>query len=211
VVTTDPIAVAAFQTSANVLGFDGLPPNGGGGSQGSTGIGIQPESQLTDQFRGVGAVFSSTGGPAGVVSVEGLPNQADAKSPYNVIGGSIIGNPFPTLNYLEPIRMDFVLPGTNTPAPTSRIGAWNDPTGSRVRLSAFDIGGNLLESVEGDQGAFIGIINPAIFSATFSHVVNQGSQGFSLDDVTFGIVPEPASAMLLMMGLISLIQAGLKS
>ena len=86
VVTTDPTVVATFQAGASVLGFDAIPPNGGGGSFGNTGKPIQPESQLTDQFSNVGVIFSSTGGAVGVVGVEGLPNESDATSPFNLIG-----------------------------------------------------------------------------------------------------------------------------
>lgn len=207
VVTTDPTIVTTFQTGASVLGFDALPPNGGGGSAGNTGIAIQPESQLSAQFANLGVVFSSTEGPAGVVGVQGLPNESDAKSPFNVIGGSASATPLPVLDYFQPITIQLVLPNTTTPALTNRVGAWNDPTGSRILLSAFDINGVLLESVEADQGFFVGISNPAIASATFSFITTQSVPGFSLDDVTLGPVnpvPLPASAWLFTSGLFAL-------
>lgn len=205
-VTTDQVAVASFQAGASVLGFDGLPPNGGGGSAGGTGVGIQPASQLTDQFIGLGVRFSSSGGPVGVVGVQGLPNQSDAKSPFNVIGGSKSAAPLPTLDYFQPIVLDFVLADGSTPSTTDRVGAWNDPTGSRIRLSVFDAGGNLLESVEGNQGFFIGISRAGIASASFSYVATQSIAGFSLDDVTFGQVsgvPVPAAGWLMVVGLLA--------
>src|SRR5210317_425985 len=96
-VTTDQTIVDTFQTGASVLGFDALPPNGGGGSSGNTGTPIQTESQLTDQFADFGIMFSSTGGPVGVVSAP-----SDAVSPSNVIGGSSAGSTLPVLNYFEP-------------------------------------------------------------------------------------------------------------
>lgn len=205
-VTTDLEAVTAFQTSVSVLGFDTLPPNGGGGAYGNTGTPIQPESQLTDQFSDLGIKFYSTGGPVAVISVEGLPNEGDAKSPFNVIGGSLPWNPLPTISYYEPITLDFFLPGTTTPAVTSRVGAWNDPTGSRILFSVYDINGLLLESVEADEGFFVGITNSAIASATFSFVSTQGVEGFSLDDITFGTpVPVPATVWLFGSGLIGLL------
>jgi PEP-CTERM motif len=202
-VTTDPEAVATFQTGALVLCFDALPSHSGGAGAGNTGIPIQSEYQLMDQFSNSGIKFSSTGGPLAVVSVEGLSNAGDAKSPFNVIGGSLPAIPLPMISYYEPIMLDFFLPDTTIPAVTSRVGAWNDPTGSRILLSVYDINGLLLESVEADEGFFIGITNPAIGSATFSFVSTQSVEGFSLDDVTFGApVPAPATVWLFGSGLI---------
>jgi hypothetical protein len=205
-VTQDETLVTAFQQGAIVLGFDSIPPNGGGGSAGATGFPIEVASQLLDQFIGVGVVFSSTGGPVGVVSAEGLPNESDPHSPFNGIGGSEPGTPLPKLNYLEPIHIDFVVPGTTTPATTTRVGAWNDPTGSLIQLDVFDSIGNLLDSIQADQGFFVGIENPSIASATFSHVSTQSASGFSLDDVTFDnvIVPEPTTFTLCALGLLGI-------
>ncbi|MEJ2407659.1 MAG: VPLPA-CTERM sorting domain-containing protein [Candidatus Thiodiazotropha sp.] len=205
IVTTDQNIVDTFQSGASILGFDALPPNGGGGSSGNTGTPIQPESQLADQFLDLGVIFSSTGGSVGVV---GAPS--DAVSPSNVIGGSSIGSTLPVLNYFEPISLQFVSPNTTTPSTTIKIGAWNDPTGSLIQLSVFDINGNLLESAQADQGFFIGISNPLIASATFSYISTQSVNGYSLDDVTFGavsVVPVPAAAWLFGSGLIGLVCA----
>jgi hypothetical protein len=202
IVTTDQTIVDTFQIGASVLGFDALPPNGGGGSSGNTGTPIQPESQLTDQFSDLGVIFSSTGGPVGVVGAA-----SDAVSPSNVIGGSSVGSTLPVLSYFEPISLQFVLTNTATSAVTSKIGAWNDPTGSIIHLSVFDINGNLLESAQADQGFFIGISNPLIASATFSYISTQSVNGFSLDDVTFGpvsAVPAPAAIWLFGSALICL-------
>ena len=203
IVTTDQTSVDAFQTGASVLGFDALPPNGGGGSSGNTGTPIQAESQLTNQFANLGVIFSSTGGPVGVV---GAPS--DAVSLSNVIGGSSVGSTLPVLNYFQPITLQFVLPNTTTPAVTTSIGAWNDPTGSLIQLSVFDTDGVLLESVQAGQGFFIGISNPLIASATFSYVSTQSVAGFSLDDITFGsvsAVPIPAAVWLFGSGLLGLV------
>ena len=208
IVTTDQATVSAFQVGTSVIGFDDIPPNGGGGSGGNTGVPIQLESQLTDQFSDLGVIFSSNGGPVGVASVEGLSNELDAVSPFNLIGGSSLSNALFVLNYFEPITLQFVMQNTTIPAIISSVGAWNDPTGSRILLSVFDINGDLLESVQADQGFFIGISNPLIASATFSYVSTQSVSGFSLDDVTIGTVSAvsvPATVWLFGSGLIGLI------
>lgn len=185
-VTKDQTIVTAFQRGGTVLNFDSISPNGGGGSNGNTGTPIQLDSQLTDQFASEGVIFSSTAGAVGVVSVEGLSNETDATSPFNLIGGSSAGTTLPELDYFQPITLQFVLPNTTTPAVTSSVGAWNDPTGSRILLSVFDLNGDLLESVQADEGFFIGITNTSIASATFSFISTQSESGFSLDDVTIG-------------------------
>lgn len=93
-------------------------------------------------------------------------------------------------------------------ATTTKVGVWNDPTGSLIQLSVFDINGDLLESIQADQGFFICVSNPLIASATFSYVSTQSVAGFSLDDVTFGpvsAVPVPAAAWNFGSGLLGLI------
>lgn len=192
-VTQDISDVTAFQTGANVLGFDDLPGNS------LTGF-INPQSQLTRQFQDLGIVFSSTGGSVGVVSVKNTVVESDAKSPFNLIGGSVTGSMGPVIDYSAPIEITFTTPNSTTSNVTSRIGAWNDPTGGRIRLSVFDLNGNLLESEEANQGFFIGISNPNIASAKFEVISAQRTFGFSLDDVTFTTpketvfaVPEPSS------------------
>ncbi|RZJ10948.1 MAG: hypothetical protein EOP39_07510 [Rubrivivax sp.] len=206
-VTTDASAVAMFQAGGSVLGFDDLPPNGGGGSAGNTGVPIQPASQLSSQFISMGVRFSSDGGPVGIVSVKGLGNQADARSAFNLLGGSNGGGPLPVLDYFRPIVLNFVLADGSTASTTNRVGAWNDPTGSLIRLSVFDMNGSLLESAEAAQGNFIGITHAGIASASFTYVATQSQAGFSLDDVSFGPVsgvPVPPAAWMLGAGLLAL-------
>jgi hypothetical protein len=187
-VTMDPAQVSAFQNGATVLGFDELPPNGGGNTGGNTGIAIDPASQVTDQYADLGVLISSTGGPAAVVS-----NGFDPKSPPNLIGGSVDVGGIPRLSYLEPIDLKFTGSGG-----TSRVGAWNDPTGSRIRLSVFNAAGALVNSVEADQGSFVGVEASGIASASFEWVRTESVAGFSLDDVTFiaaGAPPPPPSGI----------------
>ena len=188
-VTVSVPAVQAFQTGSIVLGFDEVPGNAGGSTPGAAGTPVQLQSRVTQRYRDQGVLFSSSAGPIGVVSVQGLSNQSDAHSPYNLIGGTESIDTIPRLSWYAPITLQFLDPLTGLPAVTDRVGAWNDPTGSIILLSAYDIGGNLIESVQASQGFFLGLQDPGIASATFSWVSNQATQGFSLDDVTFGFVP----------------------
>lgn len=201
--TTNGALVTAFQTGATVLGFDELTPNSVGGSlQGNTGAAIQAASQLSAQYAAQGITFSSTGGPVGVVSVQGLSNQADARSPFNVIGGSSLSGGIPVLDYFQTITVTF-----DPTMLATKIGAWNDPTGSRITLSAFDSNGTVIDTITGDQGLFLGITGVGIAKATFAYVTTQGAEGFSLDDVTFAAAaapsatPLPATSLLFVGGL----------
>ena len=81
--------VAAFQAGGDILGFDEIPGIAGAGS-GDTGAPIPVASQLRTNYEQLGILFSSTNVPVGVVSVKGLGNQSDARSPYNLIGGSTV-------------------------------------------------------------------------------------------------------------------------
>lgn len=192
IATTNGALVAVFQTGTTVLGFDELTPNSVGGSlQGNTGAPIQAASQLTTQYAAQGITFSSFGGPVGVVSVQGLGNQADARSPFNVIGGSSLSGVTPVLDYFQTITVTF-----DPTKLATKIGAWNDPTGSQIKLSAFDSNGGLIEEISGNQGLFLGITRNGIASATFAWLVTQGAQGFSLDDVTFAAAAAPSATPL---------------
>ena len=91
------------------------------------------------------------------------------------------------VGYTQPIDVQFVIPGTNTPTTGNLIGAWLDPTGSIVKLEVFDAGNNSIESVQGNQGEFIAIKALGIARATFSFVQAQAFPGFSIDDLFFGL------------------------
>lgn len=181
-VSTDPTQVAAFQAGATVLGFDEMTGTGV-----APGVAIPAESRLTNQFAGSSAVFSSTAGPVAVISWP-----IDARSDPNLIGGSQLVSDVPVVDYLQPIQIGFIAPGTSGAGVTDRVGAWNDPTGSRIRLTVFDASGTPLESVEADEGVFLGISRPGIASATFGYVSTQSAAGFTLDDLTFA----PPAAVL---------------
>lgn len=182
IVTPDVNAASAWQADCVVIGFDALP----GTTSFAPGFAVPAESQVTDDFVQCACVeFSSTGGPIAVIGVGGTPQAGDAHSQPNIIGGTLVSGPNVVINYFQSIHLELVN-GNGTPAPSSKVGAWNDPTGSLIRLDVFDLDGRLLESVQGGQGFFIGIEHPGIASATFVHVQVQGGAGFSLDDVSIG-------------------------
>ncbi|MFO0873386.1 MAG: hypothetical protein U0575_05385 [Phycisphaerales bacterium] len=181
-VTLDVGTAAAWQADCIVIGFDDVP----GTLSFVPGFVVPAASQLTDQFvQCAGVAFASTGGPIAVIGVAGTPQAGDAQSPPNIIGGTILSGPNIVINYLQSIHLELVN-GSGAPAPSNKVGAWTDPTGSLVRLDVFDSAGQLLESAQGNQGFFIGVEHEGIASATFVFVHQQSAAGFSLDDVSIG-------------------------
>lgn len=189
--TTDAGEVASFQSGAVVVSFDSFP-----GNAISYFVPITEANRVSDQFQNLGVMFSSTGGPLAAVFAP-----SDARSDPNVVGGSSNG---PIVDYYQPIRVDFVVPGTSNPGVTDRVGAWNDPTGSQIRLSVYSTEGQLLATADANQGFFVGISNvPRIAYAVFTDLT-PGGDGFSLDDITFTTpttVPEPAGLGVFLLGL----------
>lgn len=182
IVTLDRSAAATWQSGARILGFDTIP----GAALFNPGTIVPRDSQLSDDYAEcAGAVFSSAGGPAAVIKVLGSSQAGDAQTLPNIVGGTSLSGPNIVINYLTFIEIEFV-DEQDGPRPASRVGAWNDPTGSRIRLSVFDSGNRLLESVEGNQGVFLGIAQSGIARARFEYVSTQTVQGFSLDDITIG-------------------------
>lgn len=182
IVSSDPSTVAAWQSGCRTIGFDSMP----GTTSFAPGTPVPTASQASDQFVACASVhFSSTGGPIAVVKVSGTSQQGDAKSQPNLVGGTLAPGPLVVINYLQPIHLQFE-DASGDPAPVDKVGAWNDPTGSMIKLEVFDGKGALLESVTASQGFFLGIEHAAIVSATFSFVSVQSVVGFSLDDITVG-------------------------
>ncbi|MBM3225443.1 MAG: PEP-CTERM sorting domain-containing protein [Candidatus Tectomicrobia bacterium] len=93
-------------------------------------------------------------------------------------------------------------------SPVSKVGAWNDPTGSQIQLLATNAGGStIFGDVLADQGEFVGVSLPTnqIERALFQFRTTQGVSGFTIDDLTYAVaaaptpspIPEPASLLLL--------------
>jgi hypothetical protein len=187
-VTSDGNAVLAWQSDCVVVDFDQLP----GMPTFAIGTPVAPPSQLSTQYVAcAGAVFASDGGPAVTLDLEGTGQEGDAKSFPNVICGTALSNRTVVIDYARPIHVTLVN-GAGQPMLAQKFGAWNDPTGSIVRLDVFDSNGDLLESTQGSQGQFIGIEHEGIASATFTVVQFQTAGGFSLDDITIGRGSVPA-------------------
>ena len=190
IVTLDPAEVNTFVGTVVPIGFDDVV-----GSAGGIGSIIPSDAEISDNYQNLGVLISSTGGP-GYAAVRAV----DAVSDPNLLGGTdrnIQGQLL--VDFLEPITLNFVVPSTATQGITTLVGAWNDPTGSRIKLEVFDASNGLLGSVEADEGYFLGISMPGIASARFSHVLTQSVVGYTVDDLyltTPGPVPAPATAWL---------------
>jgi hypothetical protein len=138
IVTSDAGAVGAFVGSLAPIGFDDVPS-----SLIIPGTVIPAQSQISTQYQGLGVLISSSGGPAFASNSPG-----DATSQPSLLGGTSLFGGQLVIDYLQPLTLDFVLPGSATPGVTDLVGAWLDPMGSVVELAVFDANGDPLESAD---------------------------------------------------------------
>jgi hypothetical protein len=173
IVSNNAAAVASFVGTSMLIGFDNITGCVLNGTNCTNGRAVAAAWKVTNQYAGQGVEFSSGNNPAFVVSYA-----PDARSDPNLLGGTSV-NQAGTLviNYRSPIDARFASGGVDL------VGAWNDPTGSVVKLEAFDTGGALLASISANQGYFLGISTPGIARATFS--TEQTSRGFTIDNFYF--------------------------
>ncbi len=184
-VTTDPALIESFQSGNQVLDFDEItvPP-----APSPCFILLDPNEYLSE-----GIIISATADGSDQTHVARLPGCGgfgNAGSLPNIIGGGTS----PNTGWRETIRFDF-------PSETQAIGAQTDGSGSRTMLTAYDSIGNIIDSVSGNEGQFMGISAPGISFALWEWVSDQGAHGFSLDNVTFTapddhVTPVPDTVVL---------------
>jgi hypothetical protein len=178
------VAIDAFQSGRTVLDFDELVvPNG-------------PCYVPLDnnQYVAQGIVVSARADGSDQTHLARLPGcghfGATLTAP-NIIGG---GTGPGGLGWRESVRFDF-------PAAANAIGASSDWSGSNTTLTAYRSDGSVIASISGDQGAFLGILEPDIGYAVWNWNYDQNVAGFSLDNVTFSMAPsavhDPAATTLL--------------
>lgn len=125
----------------------------------------------------------------------------DAHSASNVVGSLEINTE--NLDLDQFIEIDFIN------ALQARVGLWLNPSLGNVTMTAFDSGGNSLESVSGTAGNFVGFERSAA-DIKFVSIVNNNNAGFTVDDLTYGgartttPVSEPGSLALLGLSLLAL-------
>ncbi len=179
--TVDPGAIAAFQSGRTVLDFDELEVPAGPcyipldrNQYAAQGIVISAQADGSDQTN--------------LAQMPGCGHFGATLSPPNIIGG---GTGPGSLAWRESVRFDF-------PAGANAIGANSDWSGSNTTLTAYRADGSVIASVSGDQGAFMGILEPDIAYAVWQWNYDEAVVGFSLDNVTFSLaasaVDGPASS-----------------
>lgn len=171
---------------------------------------VQAGSRLTDQYLGLGALFTSVGGYAAVVDHSPIPSATP--SPPAVLGGTSADG---TLNYAAPITVTFVKPGDASTLGTTNfvkvLGDWFPLNTGSITMNAFDINGALLgEDIALDVGT-IGTGAALEFSSSVGihRVVLSGTSGtVGFDNFEFGpisfsssSVPTPGSASLFLVSL----------
>jgi hypothetical protein len=215
--TNNAATIAAFQTGATVVSFEGIS---GVTPQTITsytaGNPVSPTSFVFDQIPGVQfsvggmvgtnepAVYQLSGGIAG-----------DAKSPTNVLG---------------PVDFDFTTKFNSSglieiffPTKVSKVGFWLNPSLGGALLIAADTNfafshetETTLEMGTVTAGNFVGIERPTADIGGFKIQALAGTNGFTIDDFTFGgasatTVPEPGSLALLSVGLIAFLSRKLRN
>ncbi|MBK7772217.1 MAG: T9SS type A sorting domain-containing protein [bacterium] len=179
--TVDPGAIAAFQSGRTVLDFDELV------------VPVGPCYIPLDrnQYAALGIIISAQADGSDQTNLAQMPgcgHFGSTLSPPNIIGG---GTGPGSLGWRESVRFDF-------PSGANAIGASSDWSGSNTTLTAYSADGNVIASVSGDQGAFMGILEPDIAYAVWKWNYDEAVAGFSLDNVTFSLatsaVDDPASS-----------------
>jgi hypothetical protein len=200
-VTNNVADVAAFQAGATVLTFESIPGLTAFNNQ-TPGTAVPTPALLKSQVAGL-TFFSNFGDGPAVLDLTGFGNITDARSGHNILSGTEPGGGSEgTICFTCFIEVTFA-------SPVSRVGAWNDPTGSRIQLLATDSGGTTIFGQPfANQGQFVGVSvsSNTIQRALFQFISTQGVTGFTIDDLTYGTVrggstiPEPASFLLMFTG-----------
>ena len=210
-VSSNAADVAAFQAGATVLTFENIPGVTAFNNE-APGTVVPASAFLKNQVAGLTFSSNFSGGPF-VLDLTGFGNISDAKSGHNILSGATPGNGSQgTVCFTCFIEVTFA-------SPVSRVGAWNDPTGSRIQLLATDAGGTTIFGQPfANQGQFVGVsLNTnTINRALFQYISTQSVTGFTIDDLTYGTVggggggsgstvPEPTSFLLLAGGAAALV------
>ncbi|MFT3717493.1 PEP-CTERM sorting domain-containing protein [Pseudorhodoferax sp.] len=210
IVTRDAATIAAFQSGATVLDFEGSTPHGRTPqaiSSYTSGLAVDPGAFLFDQAPGV---KFTVGGMVGV----------NAPAIYR-LEGAVAGDAHSGSNVLGTVNFDGETnfgPGAFMevffPSKVSRVGFWVNQQLDFVTLIAQNTifafsfeDEEILETGVGDAGYFVGIEHDSADIGGFK-IFGRGSEGFTIDDFTFGgvsaSVPEPGSLALLTGGLLGL-------
>ena len=203
IATTDAAQIAAFQAGATIVTFEGIGGITAFHNQ-TPGTVVPTAALLKNQISGLTFFSNAIEGPY-VLDLTGFGNIGDARSQPNVLAGTSPDGPLGEAVVCFPCFIEVLFA-----SPVSRVGAFNDPTGSRIELLATNQG-NILESVQADQGQFIGANTGAnnIERALFQFISTQSVNGFSLDNLTFArvsgtAVPEPGTMVLIGTGVAAL-------
>jgi hypothetical protein len=207
--TTNDGEVQTFSAGMNVENFDdGL--TGAALSSYATGQQVPGASQFSSRDSATEPTFHSGGAsPSDPVGNSGTPIGIIA--PSGGISGDVESGP----NVAAPLFINSDEPWNNGfmeviffPGNVERVGFWI--THGSVRLDLRDRTGSNLTTgdvtVTGNEGEFIGISRDGTSDiAVVALTVQGGGDAFTIDDFTYAdSVPEPAQALLLLVGAVAL-------
>jgi hypothetical protein len=181
---TIPVADAAL------LNFEGLPAS-------SQTSGTPPANTvLTDNFKSLGVVFGLSGVSAGV-SVNNNTSLAPSSGVNSVVGLDASGNI--TFADTDDIYFSFVVPNTNIPATTNSVSFTIGDAGGDIDtfvIHAFNLANSEI-STQNVQGASRFPVNINVAGINRVRIeFTADPAGYSMDDLSFTDIPEPATAVL---------------
>src|SRR5258708_391288 len=209
--TNNAATVAAFQTGATVVSFEGIA---GVTPQTITNYTAgNPVSSTAFIFNQIPGVQFSVGGMVGT----------NEPAVYQLSGG-IAGDAKSPANVLGPVDFDFTTKFNSSglieiffPTKVSKVGFWLNPSLGNVLMIAADTNfafshetETTLEIGTGTAGNFVGIERPTADIGGLTIQTTAGTHRFTIDDFTFGgaaastDAPEPGSLALLGFGLIAM-------
>jgi len=161
------------------------------------GFAPPPETLVSDRYRSVGVVFGRPGLSAGMAGFRTLEDGRHTLVALDA-NGLLPGHPNNGGAYDGNSYFRFVVPGTDTPALAENVSFVVGDAGGD--LDHYEIRGYGLD----DALAYVhGVASPSYVTVTMPFAVQrvevdfQDDFGYSLDDLSFTIVPEPAAVALL--------------
>jgi len=194
-------------SGAVTLDIDSLP-----GMVNTPGAAVPLESQLSTQRLAQSVVVTSTGGFASVVEESGDTGTGWKRDDPTVKSGLGGTDGSGALEYSSPITFRFVSPLNGTsPLVIDSFSLYTDwyGDGSFVSLAGFDEAGNLVAQTSGNEHPGQALIGTkfSIAAPNIHRVVVQGSLTTAVSNIVFGEpVPEPASVMAMLTGMVALVR-----
>jgi len=195
------LILVASPASAVLLDFEGLPFAPGTGGNFPAAVNV-----LTDDFESDGVLFGRAGLSAGVVVVEAPASFGPSSGILSVTG--LLADGFWPSASIGDIYFEFVIPNTVLSSTVDSVSFTIGDAGGDLdpfQIRSYNLADALIDTqnVSGDSRFAVSIVAPGIHRVEIDFL--NASGGYSMDDLAFdlpgGVVPEPATMMLMGLGL----------